>query len=64
MMTDSLGFMFVCEQVTAGNNEVSNIQVVDKNSIFYVEFDTILQSFDILNRNQRYFVTPSDVWRA
>lgn len=55
MMTDSLGFMFVCEQVTAGNNEVSNIQVVDKNSIFYVEFDTILQSFDILNRNQRYY---------
>lgn len=50
-----MGFMFVCEQVTPGNNEVRNMSVHDENSIFYVEFDAVLQSFDILNRNHRYY---------
>ena len=55
MNNDNMGFMFICEQVTPGNNEVRNMNVHDENSIFYVEFDTVLQSFDILNRNHRYY---------
>ena len=35
--------------------EVSNIQVVDRPHLFYVRFDTILQSLDCRNRNGRQY---------
>lgn len=36
-------------------NEVSNVQVVDKLHLFYVRFDTTLQSLDCRNRNGRQY---------
>lgn len=35
--------------------EVSNLQVFDQNHLFYIRFDTILQSLDVFNRNNRYY---------
>lgn len=33
----------------------TNVEVVDKNGLFYVRFDTTLQSFECLNRNRRIY---------
>lgn len=35
--------------------EVNNLQVFDQNHLFYVRFDTVLQSLDCFNRNNRYY---------
>ena len=35
--------------------EVVNVQLVDKPHLFYVRFDTILQSLDCRNRNGRQY---------
>ena len=35
--------------------EVANVQVIDKPHLFYVRFDTILQSLDCRNRNGRQY---------
>ena len=35
--------------------EVTNLQVFDKNHLFYVRFDTVLQSLDCVNRNNRQY---------
>lgn len=35
--------------------EVSNLQVIDKPRLFYVRFDTVLQSLDCKNRNGRQY---------
>lgn len=35
--------------------EVSNLQVFDKNHLFYCRFDTVLQSLDCVNRNGREY---------
>lgn len=32
-----------------------NIEVIDKNGLFYLRFDTVLQSFNCLNRNRRNY---------
>ena len=35
--------------------EVTNVQVIDRPHLFYVRFDTILQSLDCRNRNGRQY---------
>ncbi len=36
-------------------HEVSNMKVIKENGLFFVRFDTILQSLDCVNRNRRYY---------
>ena len=36
--------------------QVSNVQVFDKNSLFYLRFDTTLQDFNVKNRNNRIYM--------
>ena len=35
--------------------EVNNLKVFDQNHLFYIRFDTVLQSLDCFNRNNRYY---------
>jgi hypothetical protein len=35
--------------------EVSNLDVIKNNHLFFIRFDTILQSLDCINRNRRYY---------
>lgn len=45
--------------ILEGNNdvggEITNLQVFDKPHLFYIRFDTILQSLDCRNRNGRFY---------
>lgn len=56
-----MGLMYISESVNLDQNNVSNIDVYDKNSLFYVTFDTNLQSFDVINRNQRLY-KADNIW--
>lgn len=35
--------------------EVSNLNVINQDHLFFVRFDTVLQSLDCINRNRRYY---------
>ena len=51
----NLGVMYLAEQTSPDQNIVRNMDVVNKNGILYVDFETCLHSFDILNRNSRLY---------
>lgn len=53
---DDLGLMYLCEQTTPDDMKISNLQVTDKGHIFFVQFDSGLHSFDVINRNERCYV--------
>lgn len=59
---DDLGFMFISEQTSPDTNIVSNLtEKKTPNGLFYYEFDSILQSFDVINRNRRMY-NADNVW--
>lgn len=61
---DADNYVYISEQViTSADNHVSNIDVYNKNGVFYVIFDTNLQSFGIINRNQRSY-TAKNIWEC
>jgi hypothetical protein len=61
-LNEDAGLMYISESVT-GDKLVSNMDVYDKNKIFYVTFDTNLQSFDVINRNQRMY-KADNIWEC
>lgn len=54
-INDDMGFVYIAEQTTMDNNQVSNIDVTNKNGVFFVSFDTVLHTFNEMNRNQRMY---------
>lgn len=56
---DNLGFVYIAEQVSPDENTVTNLQYTDKAHTLYAEFDSILQSFDVINRNKRRYLAKN-----
>jgi hypothetical protein len=54
-LDENLGMVYISEMTSPEENIVKNLNVCDKNGIFYVEFDSCLQSFGVLNRNSRIY---------
>lgn len=53
---ENMGYVYISENTLADDRKlVSNIDTFDKNGVFYVVFDTNLQSFGDINRNQRTY---------
>ena len=51
-----IGYMYIAEESSVyGGSPVKNIDVVDKNGVFFVSFDSVLHTFDEINRNQRQY---------
>lgn len=48
-------FGFIIMENDNSFQEVSNLDVVKNDHLFFVRFDTILQSLDCVNRNRRYY---------
>lgn len=46
---------FLIMEATGEPSKAENLQVFDKNGLFYLRFDTVLQTFDTLNRNRRIY---------
>ena len=48
-------FGFILMENDNSIQEVSNLDVIKNQGLFFVRFDTILQSLDCINRNRRYY---------
>ena len=59
MIKDLEGFMYLAEQTTPEDYPIENLQVVDKNGVFFVTFDTCLHSFEVINRNNRQYISSN-----
>ena len=55
-ITDDMGFIYIAEQTTPEDMKISNLKVTDKGHVFFVEFDSGLHSFEIINRNERQYL--------
>ena len=53
------GFMYIAEQTTPDDNQIKNLEVTDKNGVFFVSFDTALHSFEVINRNNRQYLASN-----
>lgn len=62
-LNDVMGFMYIKEDVSPADNKPMNIHVVDKPSLFYIEFDATMQSFGVMNRNHRMYEIDN-VWNC
>lgn len=54
-LDENMGMVFIEEQTSPDQNTVKNFDVVDKNGVFFVDFETCLHSFDVINRNSRMY---------
>lgn len=50
-----MGFVYIAEQTSPDVNTVSHLDVHDENGIFYVDFESCIHSFDVMNRNTRMY---------
>lgn len=60
---DALGFVYIAEASNEGYENFDKFDVIEEHGLFMVEFTQILQSFDVLNRNQRYY-DGDNVWEC
>ena len=54
-LNDDLGFVYIEEQTSPQMNIANNMDVHDKNGVFFVSFESCLHSFDVMNRNNRMY---------
>ena len=54
-LDENMGIVFIEEATSPEDNLVKNFDVIDKNGIFYVDFESCLHSFDVMNRNSRMY---------
>lgn len=55
-----LGFVYVSES-NADCNEISNLDIKSINNLFFAVYDQCLQSFDVMNRNNRMY-DGNNIW--
>ena len=60
---EDLGYMYVAEQTADDVCKLGDVRVYDKGHVFFVDFDAVLQSFGVENRNHRYYLADN-VWKA
>lgn len=59
LLGDNIGYMYIAEQVSPEENTVSDLSYNDKAHALYAEFNTILQSFNVINRNKRRYLAKN-----
>lgn len=58
-----MGYVYINEDVSPIDNKPTNLQVIDKPSLFYLRFDATMQSFGVMNRNNRMY-NIDNVWNC
>ena len=59
---DPIQYVFLAEQ-TSPDYQIKNVNPVEDKGLFYVVFDAVLHSFDVMNRNRRIY-TAKNVWEC
>lgn len=52
---DDLGFVYIAEE-TSPDYAMKGFNITDKGKVFFVEFDAVLHSFEVINRNNRQYL--------
>lgn len=60
---DCFGYVYLAEQTSEDVKYIGDVRVYDKNGLFFVDFESVLQSFGVLNRNNRYYLADN-IWKA
>jgi len=61
---EDMGYVYISENTLADQHrKVSNIDTFNKDGVFYIRFDTNLQSFGDMNRNQRSYI-GDNIWQC
>lgn len=60
---EDMGLVYISENSVGDASSISNIDTYNKNGLFYVTFDTNLQSFGDINRNQRSYIADN-IWEC
>ena len=55
----NIGLMYISEQVSPVDNSISNLNYKETTGTRYAEFDTVLQTFRCINRNNRKYWGPN-----
>ena len=64
LMNDaSIGSVFISEKSNMDCRDISSVDVVNKNGVFYVSFDANLHSFGVINRNNRQYLAEN-IWKC
>lgn len=50
-----IGLVYLAEQTSPDDNPVKNMDVISRDGILYVDFESCLHSFDVMNRNTRMY---------
>lgn len=58
---DDLGYVYISERTNDGYNDFKTYDVKNDNGLLMVTYTQCLQSFDVLNRNQRFY-DKNNVW--
>lgn len=59
----NMGSIFISEKSNMDCRDISSVDVVNKNGVFYVSFDSTLHSFEVMNRNNRQYLAEN-VWKC
>jgi len=63
-INENMGYVYISESALADSHKsVTNIDTCNKNGVFYIRFDTNLQSFGDINRNKRCYI-GSNIWEC
>lgn len=60
---DALGLVYIAEASNEGYENFDKYDVIEEHGLFMVRFRQVLQSFDVLNRNNRYY-DGDNVWEC
>ena len=60
---DALGLVYIAEASNEGYENFDKYDVIEEHGLFMVRFKQVLQSFDVLNRNNRYY-DGDNVWEC
>ena len=59
----NIGSVFISEKSNMDCRDISSLDVVNKNGVFYASFDANLHSFNVMNRNGRQYLSDN-VWKC
>ena len=52
-LDQDVGVMYLAEETSPEQNTVKDLKVHHDGDVFYVEFESCIHSFDVMNRNSR-----------
>ena len=59
----TMGSIFISEKSNMDCRDISSLDIINRNGVFYVSFDANLHSFGVMNRNGRQYIADN-IWKC